>query len=187
MPTLPLEADLKKKHIKDRSTSNYSYEEVELLEEEIEEESLVLSEVYRIKEILAKPGKSTNIIFESLRRLELMQLSVEILKAIEVGKLVNSLRRHNSKEIWSLDVSKDIGQFFDGIDDEEYSLQQGTNSLKKMSKPCASSSNDAVNLEATKKKLQEGYRQSEHVKRQRTFQMLDLKDLPKQKPSLRRR
>eukprot|EP01018_Ginkgo_biloba_P004177 Gb_29398 [translate_table: standard] len=198
---------------------------MELLEEEIAEESLVLSEVYIIKEILAKPGESTNLIFESLRRLDFMQLSVEILKATEVGKLVNSLRRHNSKEIRSLakklisswknqvdvwinnvdknaitiiagnspngdspadmnnengllsppldkdaflpiqDISKDIGQFFDGIDDEEFSLQQGTNALKKRSKPCTSSFNEAMKLEATRKRLQEGYRQAEHVKR----------------------
>eukprot|EP01018_Ginkgo_biloba_P024833 Gb_30814 [translate_table: standard] len=66
---------------------NYSYEEVEVLTKEIEEESQVHIEVCRIKEILANPGESTSLLYESLRRLELMQLSVEILKAIEVDSI----------------------------------------------------------------------------------------------------
>eukprot|EP01018_Ginkgo_biloba_P028503 Gb_30192 [translate_table: standard] len=82
--------------------SNYSYDEAEALTEEIEEESQVLREVYRIKDILANPDESDNQLYESLRRLELMQLSVETLKATEIGKQVNRLRKHSSKEIRSM-------------------------------------------------------------------------------------
>lgn len=81
--------------------SNYSYDEAEALTEEIEEESQVLREVCRIKDILGNPDESDSQLYECLRRLELMQLTVETLKATEIGKQVNLLRKHNSKEIRS--------------------------------------------------------------------------------------
>lgn len=81
--------------------SNYSYDEAEALTEEIEEESQVLREVFRIKDILENPDESDSQLYECLRRLELMQLTVETLKATEIGKQVNQLRKHNSKEIRS--------------------------------------------------------------------------------------
>ncbi|PKA67151.1 putative mediator of RNA polymerase II transcription subunit 26b [Apostasia shenzhenica] len=43
--------------------------------------------------------QSDALLFESLRRLQLMQLSVEALKATEIGRAVNGLRKHNSKQI----------------------------------------------------------------------------------------
>ncbi|XP_072998188.1 probable mediator of RNA polymerase II transcription subunit 26b [Typha latifolia] len=80
--------------------SIYSYDEAEALTEEIEEESQMVGEVLRIKEIFTnKQDQSDEILFESLRRLQLMQLSVETLKATEIGKAVNGLRKHNSKQI----------------------------------------------------------------------------------------
>ncbi|XP_064943441.1 probable mediator of RNA polymerase II transcription subunit 26b [Musa acuminata AAA Group] len=83
-----------------RIVSNYSFDEAEALTEEIEEESQIVGEVLRIKEIFANHhDESDSVLFESLRRLQLMELSVEILKATEIGKAVNGLRRHNSKPI----------------------------------------------------------------------------------------
>ncbi|XP_057835563.1 probable mediator of RNA polymerase II transcription subunit 26b isoform X2 [Cryptomeria japonica] len=82
--------------------SNYSYDEAEALTEEIEEESQILREVFRIKDILANRDESDSQLIESLRRLELMQLSVEILKATDVGRKVNKLRKHKSKTICSM-------------------------------------------------------------------------------------
>ncbi|URE05951.1 hypothetical protein MUK42_20791 [Musa troglodytarum] len=83
-----------------RIVSNYSYDEAEALTEEIEEESQIVGEVLRIKEIFANHrDESHSILFESLRRLQLMELSVEVLKTTEIGKAVNGLRRHNSKQI----------------------------------------------------------------------------------------
>eukprot|EP01018_Ginkgo_biloba_P037939 Gb_24268 [translate_table: standard] len=166
-----------RKHVDGRSTNegirNYNYEEVEVLEEEIEEESLVLREACRIKEILANLEGSTSVVYESLRRMELMQLSVQILKSTKVGKQVNILRRHTSKEIQSM-------------------VKMLINSLKKMTKLSVSSfkiksRDDAVKLETAKRRLQERYRQAEDAKKKLTALMIDLKDLPKQKSNLRRR
>ncbi|KAH0465669.1 hypothetical protein IEQ34_005772 [Dendrobium chrysotoxum] len=83
--------------------SNYSYDEAEALTEVIEEERQIVGEVLRIKEILCnKQEESDDVLYESLRRLQLMQLSVETLKATEVGRAVNGLRKHNSKQIRNL-------------------------------------------------------------------------------------
>lgn len=80
--------------------SNYSFGEAEALTDEIEEESQIVGEVLRIKEILDNyEDESDSVLFESLRRLQLMVLSVDSLKATEIGKSVNALRKHSSKEI----------------------------------------------------------------------------------------
>ncbi|KAK6149021.1 hypothetical protein DH2020_016546 [Rehmannia glutinosa] len=83
--------------------SNDSYGDVEALTDEIEEESQFYEEVLRIKEILDNyEEESDSLLFDSLRRLQLMPLSVETLKATEIGKSVNALRKHGSKEIRNL-------------------------------------------------------------------------------------
>lgn len=46
--------------------------------------------------------QSEAVLLESLRKLELMGLSVETLKATEIGKAVNRLRKHGSMKIRSL-------------------------------------------------------------------------------------
>ncbi|KAJ8570525.1 hypothetical protein K7X08_037497 [Anisodus acutangulus] len=79
--------------------SNYSYGEAEALTEEIEEETQTFGEVMRIKDIIDNSQAESGEVFECLRRLQLMALSVETLKATEIGKSVNSLRKHNSKDI----------------------------------------------------------------------------------------
>lgn len=79
--------------------SNYSYGEAEALTEEIEEETETFGEVMRIKDIIDVSQAESAELFECLRRLQLMALSVETLKATEIGKSVNSLRKHNSKDI----------------------------------------------------------------------------------------
>ncbi|KAJ3676553.1 hypothetical protein LUZ60_003965 [Juncus effusus] len=83
--------------------SNSSFDEVEALTDEIERESEILGEVIRIKEILVNnQDQSENSLFESLRRLQLMDLSVDTLQATEIGKAVNGIRKHNSKKIRQL-------------------------------------------------------------------------------------
>ncbi|KAL8125607.1 hypothetical protein AgCh_013037 [Apium graveolens] len=83
--------------------NNFSYRDAEALTDEIEEESQIFGEVLRIKGILENSkDEATSLVFESLQRLELMPLSVEILKATEIGKAVNALRKHASKEIRNL-------------------------------------------------------------------------------------
>ncbi|URE28405.1 hypothetical protein MUK42_36227 [Musa troglodytarum] len=83
-----------------RAVSNYTYDEAEALIEEIEEEGQLVGEVMRIKEILgSQHDESDAVLLESLRRLQLMELSVDVLKATEIGRAVNGLRKHNSKQI----------------------------------------------------------------------------------------
>nr|DAD42920.1 TPA_asm: hypothetical protein HUJ06_001150 [Nelumbo nucifera] len=306
--------------------SNYSYDEAEALTEEIEEESQIVKEVLRIKDVLANSEEeSEGVIFESLRRLQLMALSVDTLKATEIGRAVNNVRKHGSKEIrhlartlisgWKVMVDEwvrsanaitgspdsvnpstldeeeglpsppldegfflatqttgiELSQFFDGMDDDgnprnsgeldnnrengrkmsldnhniprrkqqpphganmltkenkgqqvhklepvikqtkpfatdtgpgrppKLSLEhRANNETKSQQKPesmgiqrrpiasqqdkskCSDEFSVRVKLEATKRKLQEGYQQAENAKRQRTIQVMELHDLPKQ-------
>ncbi|KAF7819146.1 putative mediator of RNA polymerase II transcription subunit 26b isoform X1 [Senna tora] len=298
--------------------SNFSYGEAEALTDEIEEESQFFAEVLRIKEILRNSEEeSDSVLFDSLRRLQLMELTVDLLKATEIGKVVNPLRKHVSKDIRLLartlidgwkdlvdewvnatttttavvgsegtpdsvnpsvvdeqeeeeglpsppmdevaffaaqTTSMELSQFFDGMDDDgnprhggefvnnrdngrkpsldsqndsksqqpknneaivklnksvtassgpgrplKSSMQQRGNmepsmqhKLEKCSilrRPLVSqkdklkSSDDAsvqMKLEATKRRLQESYQQAEKAKKQRTIQVMELHDLPKQ-------
>ncbi|KAF7803985.1 putative mediator of RNA polymerase II transcription subunit 26b isoform X1 [Senna tora] len=313
--------------------SNFSFGDAEALTDEIEEESQMVGEVLRIKEILHNSEvlcsmllQSDSVLFESLRRLQLLALTVDLLKGTEIGKAVNPLRKHGSKEIrqlartlidgWKEMVdewvkataaisgtvgsestpdsvnpsvvdeeeglpsppmddaffaaptgSMELSQFFDGMDDDGNFRQTGefTRIREHISKPSVDSQNIAkrkpqasneakesksnqakknevamrlnkpvisesgpgrppksnvqqksntgpkmqqkvdrnvipkrplvsqqdkfkcsddasvqVKLEATKRKLQESYQQAENAKRQRTIQVMELHDLPKQ-------
>ncbi|GMH08110.1 hypothetical protein Nepgr_009950 [Nepenthes gracilis] len=83
--------------------SNYSYGEAEALTDEIDEENQIVGEVLRIKQILQNfEAESDSVLFDSLRRLQLMALNVDILRATEIGKVVNGLRRHGSQQIHRL-------------------------------------------------------------------------------------
>ncbi|CAL5431291.1 unnamed protein product [Camellia sinensis] len=69
--------------------------EAEALADEIDEENLIVAEVLRIKEILLNfEEQSISMLLECLRKLQLMTLSYDILKATEIGKVVNSLYKH---------------------------------------------------------------------------------------------
>nr|XP_043610924.1 probable mediator of RNA polymerase II transcription subunit 26b [Erigeron canadensis] len=297
----------------DHHVSNYSYGDAEALSDEIEEESRTFDEVLRIKEIVDNSSyESASNLCHSLRKLQLMAISVETLKATEIGKSVNVLRKHASKDIrqiaksligvWKdmvdewvdatnkitvsentpesmnpsivdeeeglpsppLDdlaflnphsMSLELNEFFDGMDDygnprksrernkndnnggkppfEKHNLskreqQKPLNgstmvpkpTMVKPSKPRVSGSSperrvkpnmyrklqnpeklthpkrpvaplqrkptspdqetEQDKLEATKRKLQERYKQAENAKRQRTIQVMELHDLPKQ-------
>ncbi|XP_010543663.1 PREDICTED: probable mediator of RNA polymerase II transcription subunit 26b [Tarenaya hassleriana] len=83
--------------------SNYSYGEAEALTDEIEETTVIVGEVTRIKDILlSSEDQSKSSLFESLQKLQLMSLSVDVLKATEIGKAVNGLRKHGSDKIRQL-------------------------------------------------------------------------------------
>ncbi|VVB13290.1 unnamed protein product [Arabis nemorensis] len=83
--------------------SNYTYDEAEALSDAIEEFSVVSKEVCRIKDILLnKEDESNSVVLESLRKLKLMSLNVDILKSTEIGKAVNGLRKHGSDNIRQL-------------------------------------------------------------------------------------
>ncbi|KAI9115331.1 hypothetical protein K1719_013650 [Acacia pycnantha] len=60
-------------------------------------------EILRIKEILHNSKEeSDSVLFESLRRLQPLALTVDHLKETEIGKAVNPLKKHGSKEIRQL-------------------------------------------------------------------------------------
>ncbi|KAK8949120.1 hypothetical protein KSP39_PZI005864 [Platanthera zijinensis] len=82
--------------------SNYNNDDSEALTEVMNEENQIniTGEVLRIKEVLLHShDQSEAVLYESLRRLQMMQLSIETLKAAEIGRQVNDLRKHNSKRI----------------------------------------------------------------------------------------
>ncbi|XP_042052073.1 probable mediator of RNA polymerase II transcription subunit 26b isoform X3 [Salvia splendens] len=77
--------------------------EAEALTDDIEEESHFYGEVLRIKDVVDNfEEESDALLFDCLRKLQLMPFSEEILKATEIGKSVNALRKHESKEIRNL-------------------------------------------------------------------------------------
>ncbi|KAL9150848.1 hypothetical protein ABFS82_11G014900 [Erythranthe guttata] len=85
------------------SDNSYGDDDVVLLTDLIDEENQLFEEVVRIKEIIERSEQeSDEALFDSLRRLQLMRLSVEILKVTGIGKTVNSLRKHKSLEIRNL-------------------------------------------------------------------------------------
>lgn len=87
--------------------NNYDYGVAEALTDEIEEESQMFGEVMRIKEIVDNnQDESESVLYNSLRKLQLMNLSVETLKATEIGKSVNVLRKHASKDV--RDIAKTL-------------------------------------------------------------------------------
>ncbi|KAK7378021.1 hypothetical protein VNO80_03457 [Phaseolus coccineus] len=83
--------------------SNYSFGEAEALTDEMDEETQYVGEILRIKDVLLnRDEESESVLFESLRRLQLMELTVDCLKATEIGKAVNPLRKRGSKDIRQL-------------------------------------------------------------------------------------
>ncbi|KAK7393038.1 hypothetical protein VNO78_21489 [Psophocarpus tetragonolobus] len=83
--------------------SNFSYGDAEALTDEIEEESQYVEEVFRIKDLLLNcEEESDSVLFDSLRRLQLMELTVDLLKATEIGKAVYPLRKHGSSDVCHL-------------------------------------------------------------------------------------
>ncbi|KAI5427388.1 hypothetical protein KIW84_032708 [Lathyrus oleraceus] len=83
--------------------SNYTFGDAEALTDELEAESQLLTEVLRIKEVLnSYEDESDSVLFESLRRLQLMHISVDLLKSTEIGKVVNPLRKYGSKDVRQL-------------------------------------------------------------------------------------
>ncbi|XP_073157427.1 probable mediator of RNA polymerase II transcription subunit 26b [Henckelia pumila] len=83
--------------------NNWSFGDAEALTDEIDEEFKVFDEVLRIKEILGnKDEESVELLFDSLRRLQLMHISLETLKVTHIGKSVKVLQKHASKDIQNL-------------------------------------------------------------------------------------
>ncbi|XP_074276763.1 putative mediator of RNA polymerase II transcription subunit 26b [Silene latifolia] len=311
--------------LNNNNNSNINYGDVEALTDLMEQEKQLINEVLRIKDVLYNNQlESDSVLMESLRRLQLMHLTINLLKETEIGKAVNHIKRHSSKDIrnlarsliaeWKIVVDEwvestrelaekgtpdsvnpstvdeeeglpsppmdegvffttqtmDFNQFFDGMDDDgnprncgEFNKNRETGRkpavvkpgvpkrreeppkeetpaskdnrprqmnnqlpLPKPSKPSSTPSGNGrplkpngddklpkdlkcqlnhekpvvqrrptlqpekprsfnegsvqEKLEATKRKLQERYQQAENAKRQRTIQVMEIQDLPKQ-------
>eukprot|EP00249_Psilotum_nudum_P008640 c21419_g1_i2 orf=625-1632(+) len=68
----------------------------------MEEEILVKNCVLSIKELLQHPYQSQKEVLESLQRLDHMQLSFDVLKDTQIGRIVKSLRKHSSKQVCAM-------------------------------------------------------------------------------------
>ncbi|KAL0316740.1 UNVERIFIED_CONTAM: putative mediator of RNA polymerase II transcription subunitb [Sesamum radiatum] len=215
--------------------SNNSYGDVEVLTDEIEEESQILDEVLRIKAILDnRQEESCELLLDSLRRLQLMTLSVEILKFFDgmdddgnpgADRALNKNQENVSKQ--KFESLSDSNTHPKDQKSEQKTNQEST--LKKRSPPCkpnrppndesptrrpkpavqpkannetriqqkgtmskkpAPHQQENVNcndeasvkikLEASKRKLHERYQEVEKAKKQRTIQVVELHNLPKQ-------
>ncbi|CAL4950390.1 unnamed protein product [Urochloa decumbens] len=73
---------------------------LQTLADEMDEETQEINEVLRIKEILLNHHEqSTDILFDSLRRLQLMQLTADKIKSTEIGRAVAALSKHKLQKI----------------------------------------------------------------------------------------
>ncbi|KAL1187877.1 putative mediator of RNA polymerase II transcription subunit 26a [Cardamine amara subsp. amara] len=84
--------------------SNHSYGEAEALSDQLgEDASVTVDEIMRIKVILLnKDNEPNSVLLESLRKLESIPMTVDILKDTEIGKVVTRLRRHRADKISKL-------------------------------------------------------------------------------------
>ncbi|KAG6518982.1 hypothetical protein ZIOFF_022470 [Zingiber officinale] len=88
-----------------RAVSNCT-DEAAALTAEMEEEDRTLEQVLWIKDILSDhQDQSDDVLLELLRKLQLMELTVDVLEKTKIGKAVNVLHKHNSKRIRHLSRS----------------------------------------------------------------------------------
>ncbi|WZZ63904.1 probable mediator of RNA polymerase II transcription subunit 26a [Brassica napus] len=64
--------------------------------------SQIVDEVMRIKDILLNKNDEPSVLFESLRNLTSMSITLDLIKGSEIGKAVNRLRKHGSDKISKL-------------------------------------------------------------------------------------
>ncbi|KAI5069327.1 hypothetical protein GOP47_0015628 [Adiantum capillus-veneris] len=75
------------------------HDDAEALSDELEEEALILRDLHCIKATLVDVDQPENVILEALQRLQYIQISVDNLKATEIGKHVRNLKRHSSQRV----------------------------------------------------------------------------------------
>lgn len=81
--------------------SNYSFLDAEALTDEIEEASQLYGEILRLKEIVRhSDDQPDSVLFDALRRLQLMPLTLDVIQSSGIGVAVKRLnRRHRLKQI----------------------------------------------------------------------------------------
>ncbi|XP_020580694.1 probable mediator of RNA polymerase II transcription subunit 26b [Phalaenopsis equestris] len=171
------------------------------------EQSETDGEVMRIKEVLCNhENESDSVLYESLKRLELMQLSVETLMATEIGRTVNDLRKDRAGQIrkialsliksWKVLVDERIAKknatessvMKSSSTDSRHGGSPKLTSEQKQSSHLSAGverkrskeASETSRLEIAKRKLQEGYQRIENWKKRRQIQIIELRDLPKE-------
>ncbi|RCV23848.1 hypothetical protein SETIT_5G037700v2 [Setaria italica] len=94
------------------ASSELEMDWLQTLADEVDEETQEIDEVLRIKEILLNHHEqhtcfsvmlqSASILFDSLRRLQLMQLTADKIKSTEIGDAVAALSKHKLHKIRTL-------------------------------------------------------------------------------------
>ncbi|EFJ28186.1 hypothetical protein SELMODRAFT_441268 [Selaginella moellendorffii] len=95
-------ADQEQSRNRRKSKADCSYMDVEALTDEMEEESRRIKEINRIKNQISHFADEEDYLCEALERLESMHISFEALKATEIGRPVNNLRKHPSLRVRSI-------------------------------------------------------------------------------------
>ncbi|EAY73539.1 hypothetical protein OsI_01421 [Oryza sativa Indica Group] len=90
-------------------TSLIDQQILEALYDEIEEDTQVINEVLRIKDILINyKEQSVDTLFDGLRRLQLMRLSISVLKSTQIAEAVAPLNKHRSPVICK--IARDLAK-----------------------------------------------------------------------------
>ncbi|GAQ85496.1 Transcription elongation factor (TFIIS) family protein [Klebsormidium nitens] len=80
-------------------SSRTGYADEEELQVAIEQDSLRMQEILLSRSKLSAPNKSEEAILQAMASLERMNITVEELKATEIGKTISSLRKHPAKPV----------------------------------------------------------------------------------------
>ncbi|XP_020579180.1 probable mediator of RNA polymerase II transcription subunit 26b [Phalaenopsis equestris] len=144
-------------------------------------------EVMRIKQVLCSGSGSDEVLYEALKTLQLMEMSVETLKRTEIGRMVNALRKHSSVHIrnlvlnlvngWKLLVDqwvKSTAESTVPISEEKAGSHSSSGAKRKQVEEVE----DMSRLEIAKKKLHDGYQRAEIAKKRRMIQVIEPGDLP---------
>ncbi|KAF2949672.1 hypothetical protein DAI22_01g128700 [Oryza sativa Japonica Group] len=95
-------------------TSLIDQQILEALYDEIEEDTQVINEVLRIKDILINyKEQSVDTLFDGLRRLQLMRLSISVLKSTQIAEAVAPLNKHRSPVICK--IARDLAKGWKGV------------------------------------------------------------------------
>ncbi|XP_024958989.1 probable mediator of RNA polymerase II transcription subunit 26c [Cynara cardunculus var. scolymus] len=181
-------------------------------EPEIKQETKIVAEVLKIKQILDKtPYESQSVaavVYESLSKLQHLGLSFKTLEATGIGKSVGALQKHASRDVRQ--IAKKLVRIWKGVVDEWFNATENMSTskggeewnminpapIKKQTSTVRKKKHSAnkfqlsereeeskeimrmeEKLEATKRKLLQGYQEAENKKRQRRIQVIDLHEL----------
>ncbi|KAI3709005.1 hypothetical protein L2E82_38682 [Cichorium intybus] len=162
-----------------------------------------VAEVLRIKKILDKSedkSESESVVCDLLAKLQSMGLSMETLEETMIGKTVSVLKKHASEKVrqiartlvkaWKRTVDEWIKKQSNNVEPTSQhvkptNLNMNTERKLEGSEKASMTGNggemDSSDiLEAAKRKLQEGYKNAENIKKKRRVQMMEVHEVMKQ-------